>query len=82
MPSDAEKTSRRERRHVTRAIKHAFALIGEHDPALATLFRETIETGEFLSYSPESGTFAKKKSARRRTKLTLSGDEGVRPRKI
>jgi hypothetical protein len=39
---------------VTRAIKAALELIGEQNPELARFLRETIKTGEYLSYSPAS----------------------------
>jgi hypothetical protein len=39
-------------RRVSRAIALALTLIAEQNPELARLLCETIETGEFISYSP------------------------------
>jgi hypothetical protein len=40
-------------RRVTRAIKTALAHIEERDPKLGGALRDSIETGEFFSYSPK-----------------------------
>jgi len=42
-----------EGRRVTRAIKTALARIEERDPKLGGALRESIETGQFFSYSPQ-----------------------------
>ena len=42
-----------EERCVTKAIKAALELIAEQDPELAQLLRETVKSGEYLTYSPE-----------------------------
>jgi hypothetical protein len=80
MPSGDEETSRREQRRVTRAIKLAVALIAEHDPGLAELLRKTIKTGRFLSYSPEPGSAAMRKSAPAKATPPLPCKDGIPPR--
>jgi len=44
-----------EGRRVTRAIKTALARIEERDPKLGVALRESIETGQFFSYSLQEG---------------------------
>jgi pimeloyl-ACP methyl ester carboxylesterase len=44
----------RARINVTRAIKIALERIAEHNPALATLLTNSIRTGTFCSYTPDS----------------------------
>jgi len=51
-------------RRVTRAIKLALTLIGEHDPELARVLSRTIKTGQYLSYSPTSQPIPRRKSQR------------------
>jgi hypothetical protein len=41
-------------RRVTKAIKHALAVVAERDPELGRLLGETIKLGEYLSFSPAS----------------------------
>jgi hypothetical protein len=53
---------RHERRRITRAIKVALELIAEHDAELAGFLSETINTGEYLSYSPGSEPTRSRKS--------------------
>jgi len=60
----------REARRVASAIKLALTLIAEHDPELSRLLSQTIETGEYLSYSPASQVVPRRKS--RRPKKTPS----------
>jgi pimeloyl-ACP methyl ester carboxylesterase len=50
----AASASERARINVTRAIKVALERIAEHDPALATLLTNSIRTGTFCSYTPDS----------------------------
>jgi hypothetical protein len=50
----AASASERARINVTRAIKVAIERIAEHDPALATLLSNSIRTGTFCSYTPDS----------------------------
>ena len=57
-------TEKLERRRVTRAIKLALARIAEKNPELARLLKETIETGQYLSYSPPSQESPSQKSRR------------------
>ena len=72
----------REARRVTRAIKLALALIGEHDPELARLLSRTIKTGEYLSYSPTSQPIPRHKSQRApKTPHHQGGNPGQRGRR-
>jgi pimeloyl-ACP methyl ester carboxylesterase len=50
----AASASERARINVTRAIKIALERIAEHNPALATLLTNSIRTGTFCSYTPDS----------------------------
>jgi pimeloyl-ACP methyl ester carboxylesterase len=50
----AASASERARINVTRAIKIALERIAEHNPALATLLTNSIRTGTFCSYIPDS----------------------------
>jgi pimeloyl-ACP methyl ester carboxylesterase len=50
----AASASERARINVTRAIKVALERIAEHNPALATLLTNSIRTGTFCSYTPDS----------------------------
>jgi pimeloyl-ACP methyl ester carboxylesterase len=50
----AASASERARINVTRAIKVAIERIAEHNPALATLLTNSIRTGTFCSYTPDS----------------------------
>jgi hypothetical protein len=45
--------SKSEGRRVSRAIKAALARIEERDPKLGGVLRESIEMGQFFSYSPK-----------------------------
>jgi hypothetical protein len=51
-------------RRVTRAIKLALARIAQKDAELARLLSKTIETGQYLSYSPPSEESPARKSRR------------------
>lgn len=66
---------RREQRQVTRAIKRALVLIGKQNPELALLLGETIETGEYLRYSPASQPTLRRKSQRAKKKVAPTGKE-------
>jgi uncharacterized protein YaaR (DUF327 family) len=61
----------REARRATQAIKLALTLIAEHDPELARMLSKTIETGQYLSYSPTSQAIPRYKP-RRAKKTTPS----------
>jgi hypothetical protein len=50
----AASASERARINITRAIKIALERIAEHNPALATLLTNSIRTGTFCSYAPDS----------------------------
>jgi hypothetical protein len=50
----AASAAERARINVTRAIKIALERIAEHNPALATLLTNSIRTGTFCSYTPDS----------------------------
>jgi pimeloyl-ACP methyl ester carboxylesterase len=50
----AASASERARINVTRAVKIALERIAEHNPALATLLTNSIRTGTFCSYTPDS----------------------------
>ena len=50
----AASASERARINLTRAIKLALERIAEHNPALATLLTNSIRTGTFCSYTPDS----------------------------
>jgi pimeloyl-ACP methyl ester carboxylesterase len=50
----AASASERARINVTRAIKIALERIAEHNPALAALLTNSIRTGTFCSYTPDS----------------------------
>jgi pimeloyl-ACP methyl ester carboxylesterase len=50
----AASASERARINVTRAIKIALERIAEHNPGLATLLTNSIRTGTFCSYTPDS----------------------------
>ena len=50
----AASAAERARINVTRAIKVALERIAEHNPALATLLTNSIRTGTFCSYTPDS----------------------------
>jgi hypothetical protein len=54
----------RDERRVARAIMAALELIAEQEPELAQLLRETIKTGEYLTYSPEPRPTPRRKSWR------------------
>jgi hypothetical protein len=47
-----QENRKREGRRISRAIKTALARIEERDPKLGSALRESIETGQFFSYSP------------------------------
>ena len=57
VPGDRKSEGRR----ISRAIKTALARIEERDPKLGGALRESIEIGQFFSYSPKG---------RRRRKVT------------
>jgi TAP-like protein len=50
----AASAAERARINVTRAIKIALERIAEHNPALATLLTNSVRTGTFCSYTPDS----------------------------
>jgi hypothetical protein len=50
----AASASERARINVTRAIKVALERIAEHNPPLGTLLTNSIRTGTFCSYTPDS----------------------------
>ena len=50
----AASASERARINVTRAIKIALERIAEHNPVLATLLTNSVRTGTFCSYTPDS----------------------------
>jgi pimeloyl-ACP methyl ester carboxylesterase len=50
----AASASERARINVTRAIKIALERIAEHNPALATLLTNSVRTGTFCRYTPDS----------------------------
>ena len=54
-------------RRVTKAIKHALAVIAERDPELARLLGETIKLGEYLSFSPASQPIGRKSQGAKKT---------------
>jgi hypothetical protein len=49
----AASASERARVGVTRAVRHAMARIGEHDPALGEHLGRTIRTGTYCAYMPD-----------------------------
>jgi hypothetical protein len=75
---DGEMDKNREARRVTRAISLALALIAEHDPELARMLSQTIETGQYLSYAPQSKSSRQRKSARAK-KTPQQGRNPIQP---
>jgi hypothetical protein len=47
------KDPRKEAERVARAIDAAIERVSERDPILGRILRETIETGDYLSYTPK-----------------------------
>jgi hypothetical protein len=72
-------TEQREQCQVTRAIKRALVLIAKQNPELALLLEETIETGEYLRYSPASQPTPRRKSQRAKKKVLPTGKEPNKP---
>jgi tetratricopeptide (TPR) repeat protein len=52
----AASTSERARASVTRALRHAIARVGEHDPELGEHLDRTIRTGTYCAYVPDPRT--------------------------
>ena len=52
-PRRAGSASERARAGVTRAIRHAIAIIDRHDPQLGAHLRDTIRTGTYCAYVPD-----------------------------
>jgi hypothetical protein len=66
-------------RRVTKAIKHALAVIAERDPELGRLLGETIKLGEYLSFSPVSHPTPGRKSQGAKKRQPRPGKNPIQP---
>jgi hypothetical protein len=66
-------------RRVTKAIKHALAVIAERDPELGRLLGETIKLGEYLSFSPASQPTPGRKSQGAKKTQRRQGKNPIQP---